>query len=67
MNNLIKRLKCSHEQQCFIGAIDIYTDLWEYDHTKFTFECVECGKKKNIKTRDPEVIWELLHEYWRGT
>lgn len=65
MNKLIKRLKCHHEKQYFIGAVDVYVDLWGYDHTKFTFECIDCGKKKHIMTRNPDVIWETLNEYWR--
>lgn len=62
MNKMIKRLKCKHEQERFVGAVNVYADLWGYDHTKFTFECIECGMRKRIKTHHPDIIWNFLIE-----
>lgn len=62
MMNILKKIRCKHDHNHFIGAVDVYVDLWGYDHTRFTFECIECGRKKRIKTHFPDVIWELLEE-----
>lgn len=65
MMDILKWARCKHNSYRFIGAVNVYVDLWGYDHTMFTFECIECGKKKRIKTRNPDVVWESLCEYWR--
>lgn len=58
---VFKRLRCSHEY-FYKGHCTVYSDLWGYDHTKMYFRCLKCGKRRQIRTRHPEVLLDYFYD-----